>query len=140
MCKAQAAVDAWYAEQKRLKKKSKKPKRMHRLNDVKYLKQLSYDQYLLSDHWKTKRKQALNHYGCFCNRCGSTELLQIHHRTYERLGCERMSDLEILCRDCHIAEYQHEKPWIKDSLTEEFISIYGVKLSDIHPYGQFGQV
>jgi len=55
MCKAQAAVDAWHAEQKRLKKKSKKPKKpkkIHRLNDIKFLQKLSYDQYLLSDHWK----------------------------------------------------------------------------------------
>jgi len=27
--------------------------------------------------------------------------LEVHHLTYDRLGDERMDDLEVLCPDCH---------------------------------------
>lgn len=127
MCKAQAAVEAWYVEQKRLKNKKSKSVRSQNRGKRKNIERVSYYEYMSSKRWRVKRRQALDHYGCTCGRCGSDELLQVHHKTYKRLGHELMSDLEILCRDCHMAEHQHEKPWIKDSLTEEFISIYGVK-------------
>lgn len=127
MCKAQAAVEAWYSEQKRTKGKKTKSVRKKDREEEKVVERVSYREYLSSKRWRLKRQQALDHYGCICGRCGSTVLLQVHHKTYKRLGCELMSDLEILCRDCHVAEHQHEKPWIKDALTEEFISIHGTK-------------
>jgi|APGre2960657404_1045060.scaffolds.fasta_scaffold07124_1 5-methylcytosine-specific restriction endonuclease McrA len=134
MCKAQDAVNAWYAEQRRLKNKNKNKKnkspRTRNKSKCKNTERVSYREYLSSKRWRAKRRKALDHYGCVCSRCGSDELLQVHHKTYKRLGHELMSDLEILCRNCHMAEHQHEKPWIKDSLTEEFISIYGVRIQD----------
>ena len=36
-----------------------------------------------------------------CEACGYSRKLQVHHKTYERLGKERNSDLVLLCRDCH---------------------------------------
>jgi hypothetical protein len=41
----------------------------------------------------------LAHYRC--ERCGAKRTLEVHHRTYERLGRERDADLEVLCGDCH---------------------------------------
>lgn len=124
MNKSHEAAEAWYVEQKLLKKKKKNKSCAGRQHNIELLQKIPYDQYMLSDHWKRKRQQALKHYGYFCNRCKSKDRLQVHHKTYERLDCERISDLEILCRDCHCGEHQHEKPWIKDSLTEEYIAIY----------------
>jgi 5-methylcytosine-specific restriction endonuclease McrA len=37
-----------------------------------------------------------------CQRCRRSGLtLQVHHKTYERLGHESPADLEVLCTDCH---------------------------------------
>jgi hypothetical protein len=34
-------------------------------------------------------------------RCGHQYSLELHHKTYERLGRELISDLEVLCKGCH---------------------------------------
>jgi 5-methylcytosine-specific restriction endonuclease McrA len=39
--------------------------------------------------------------GARCERCGSTRDLELHHKTYDRLGRELLSDLELLCSGCH---------------------------------------
>jgi hypothetical protein len=57
--------------------------------------------YLRSDHWRWKRRQALARAEHRCQVCYSDKNLDVHHRTYERLGEERLPDLTVLCRDCH---------------------------------------
>jgi phage terminase large subunit GpA-like protein len=60
----------------------------------------------MSPLWKSKRSEALAHYGCKCNRCGEYGN-DVHHKTYQRVGgFELMDDLEILCRDCHKAHHR----------------------------------
>jgi hypothetical protein len=61
-----------------------------------------YLAYLNSFTWHLKRWLRLNYAGHKCENCGSREKLQCHHRTYERLFHERISDLQILCEDCHL--------------------------------------
>lgn len=36
-----------------------------------------------------------------CARCSTRLRLQLHHKTYERLGCELASDFDWLCSPCH---------------------------------------
>lgn len=36
-----------------------------------------------------------------CNASGPDVRLEVHHRTYERLGRELVGDLTTLCEDCH---------------------------------------
>lgn len=68
--------------------------------------------YLFSAHWREFRtwvleaqKQRLSRN--ICERCPSdmnektVRELHVHHKTYERLGEERIEDIEILCRECH---------------------------------------
>lgn len=38
-----------------------------------------------------------------CQTCLSVEDLEVHHKTYERLGDELPEDLITLCRECHHA-------------------------------------
>lgn len=59
------------------------------------------DVYLRSAHWAGIRKQALKRAEHRCQVCNGTERLDVHHRTYERLGHERPGDLTVLCRRCH---------------------------------------
>jgi len=57
----------------------------------------NYNEYLNSEHWKNKRK-AKKLSNCIC---GSNVRLELHHKTYKRVGQERLSDLVWLCHDCH---------------------------------------
>ena len=61
----------------------------------------SYEDYLQSDVWQRTRELALEYYGSRCCLCNSNEKLNVHHRTYEHKGNERLADLIVLCRDCH---------------------------------------
>jgi hypothetical protein len=71
-----------------------------------------YSKYLTSKDWKKKRQQALAHYGSSCVLCDS-DAVDVHHRTYDRIYDESMSDLIVLCRDCHAA---HHKKLSKQTL------------------------
>lgn len=62
--------------------------------------------YLRSVHWRFLRWKKgmwmrLFGGGVHCEKCGSGSRLQYHHITYERLGRERLSDLQIICNHCH---------------------------------------
>lgn len=61
----------------------------------------SYRDYLKSDHWARKRdeyrRSGLPQWCIGCN----DKRFQLHHRSYTRLGAERLTDLIPLCRDCH---------------------------------------
>lgn len=65
----------------------------------------SYDAYLRSKHWRAVRKRWIDagRPQC-CSVCGS-EKYQLHHRTYERLGRERLDDLVALCGGHHKAAH-----------------------------------
>lgn len=60
-----------------------------------------YARYRQSDHWKEVSAAARARAKNKCQRCGSTKQIEVHHRTYARLGAELPEDLEVLCRDCH---------------------------------------
>lgn len=62
---------------------------------------IPYYEYLQSDHWQETRQQALDRAGNACQLCKSTDRLDVHHNTYERLGRELPQDLIVLCHDCH---------------------------------------
>jgi len=64
-------------------------------------KPASYAEYIQSDAWRIRRAAALERAGQRCQVCCSSERLEVHHRTYERLGHEQPADLVVLCRRCH---------------------------------------
>ena len=73
----------------------------------------SYGEYLSSDHWADLRRRFFAEStrakrGCAGCRMGRP--LQLHHRTYKRLGAEHLSDLDLLCRECHVALHANETP------------------------------
>lgn len=61
----------------------------------------AYQEYLKSPEWAATRRWALERAEHRCQVCNSDGPLDVHHRTYERLGHEWPSDLTVLCRDCH---------------------------------------
>jgi len=64
-----------------------------------------YHQYLASREWAARRAAALERAGHRCQVCNADRWfagsLEVHHRTYERLGNEAPGDLVVLCRHCH---------------------------------------
>lgn len=75
--------------------------------EVRRLRALSHADYLLSDHWQLVRVAALEWGERRCVRCGAIERLNVHHRSYERKGCELRTDLEVLCKPCHEFTHRH---------------------------------
>lgn len=71
----------------------------------------SYRRYLQSAHWGERRAAALKYANHQCQRCGSSRYLQVHHKTYERLGDERLSDLMVLCDACHVDVHNGRDPF-----------------------------
>ncbi len=62
----------------------------------------SYREYLLTPQWWERRTAAIksSHHKCQVCNAGGTGL-DVHHRTYDRIGREDPSDLVVLCRGCH---------------------------------------
>ena len=61
----------------------------------------SYLRYLLTPEWRSLADQAKerDHYRCVY--CGSPDELEVHHKTYKRVGHEELDDLITLCHRCH---------------------------------------
>jgi hypothetical protein len=70
------------------------------------LSKMSLADYLRTYVWRVKRNCARIRSGNRCQICASTHRLDVHHRTYERLDNELLSDLVVLCRRCH--QYFHD--------------------------------
>lgn len=80
-----------------------------------------YYNYIKSPQWQAKRKQYYssklyktlkqNNKGWVCYCCGATDKqLDLHHRTYKRLGNENIAvDLVPVCRDCHHSIHELHK-------------------------------
>ena len=69
---------------------------------------MPYEQYLLTGHWRSVRNWKLKQAWYQCAYCQVTRGLEVHHRTYERLGEELDTDLEVLCRGCHLGHHVNE--------------------------------
>lgn len=61
----------------------------------------TYADYLRSEHWRDVRARACAAADYRCQLCYSRDHLEVHHRTYERLGHELPGDVTVLCSDCH---------------------------------------
>ena len=64
-------------------------------------RQWYHEQYLQSEWWKKTREERLRMDGYRCSWCGSEKDLNVHHFSYDYLGCEDAKDLITLCEDCH---------------------------------------
>ncbi len=63
---------------------------------------MPYPLYLRTSEWRRTRAAALVRAGNACSLdVTHTEGLEVHHRTYERLGEELVTDLTVLCHSCH---------------------------------------
>jgi hypothetical protein len=75
--------------------------RQHAALKAKLDRKSRYAEYLASPEWRERRDRAIERAEGRCQLCNSDKRLNVHHRTYERLGYERDADLTVLCEDCH---------------------------------------
>jgi hypothetical protein len=69
------------------------------------LRKMPYFDYLRTREWRMTRDRALSVARYTCGRCQAKRELQVHHRSYANLGAELDSDLEVLCRGCHLGHH-----------------------------------
>ena len=62
---------------------------------------VEYQDYLASPVWQYRRDIVLDFWRHSCAICGSPKNLEVHHRSYDRVGSELLCDLIALCEDCH---------------------------------------
>src|SRR5262249_7450162 len=75
------------------------------------LRAMDYSEYLQTPEWQATRKRILKRDRYTCQSCSMTNvILNIHHLTYERLGCEDDQDLVTLCEDCHHELHEKVEP------------------------------
>lgn len=70
------------------------------------LRELPYDEFLLTPYWQAVRRLKLERVGHKCERCGvheSAKPITVHHKTYRHHGKEHrhLRDLLAWCVDCH---------------------------------------
>jgi 5-methylcytosine-specific restriction endonuclease McrA len=82
-----------------------RPKREQRRHDTPK-RVVPYEKYLGSNEWSSIRRRVLARDSHRCQQCGATSVLQIHHLTYERRGRELLSELTVLCDNCHTRAHQ----------------------------------
>lgn len=68
-------------------------------------------QYYRSHHWRELKRRKLAQADYRCEMCGEEfhwgyDFPTVHHKTYERLGEERLSDLTAMCSFCHELEHK----------------------------------
>lgn len=84
-------------------------------------RKLDYNQYLLSEEWSIKRKEAFRLFGRICQKCKATLRLHVHHKTYIRFKNELVvTDLTVLCTRCH-DNYHKIYKHTSIETTDEFI-------------------
>ena len=71
----------------------------------KHQRRQAYNDYLRSDDWQHIRKIKLQFADHLCEQCrrpaSPSNPLDVHHLTYERFGHENLTDVQVLCRECH---------------------------------------
>jgi hypothetical protein len=73
------------------------------------LRAMPYSRYLRTPEWKWTRATALELAG---HRCAAnpahTEDLGVYHRSFDRQGAERSTDLTVLCRTCRLLYHRDD--------------------------------
>ncbi len=60
-----------------------------------------YERYLSSDEWQQRRREVFARSCGICERCHDAEATQVHHLSYEHVGCENLAELLAVCVSCH---------------------------------------
>jgi hypothetical protein len=79
----------------------------------------SYADYLASPRWTELKRSALEQAERRCQLCDGNKRLQVHHRSYKRIGTNNeWRDLVVLCKRCHVRHHGFDQPPTKSSETK----------------------
>ncbi len=71
---------------------------------------MPYAEYLQTLHWQEMRRRALEWAKYACQLCNAKDArLDVHHRDYSCIGSESLSDVFVLCDECHTIFSAHGK-------------------------------
>lgn len=72
-----------------------------------------YTEYMQSRQWAERKRRLFEKRGYVCEMCGASGLpLDVHHKNYDRLGCELDDDLLIVCHEkCHAKSDRQRLEW-----------------------------
>lgn len=87
-----------------------------------------YNEVIHSFRWRYLRRRLIAMRGYRCQRCKSMGTLQLHHKTYKRLGKELDEDLEVLCIACHKLADKKRKQQADDRLYEARVNGWANKV------------
>lgn len=104
-----------------------RPVTLARLRDLGHQ---TYESYLKSRHWARVRHLYRSSRPWVC-LCGEHDRLQLHHKTYVRIGAERLDDLQPLCDRCHSLVHQLEREGLLEIDLDGFFDIRRVLLNRI---------
>jgi len=78
-----------------------------------------YQEYLASREWAVKREAVRQRSKGKCERCKTNDMHSVHHKTYDRVGNERLTDLQAICDPCHefVSGKRDDDPAIKPKPT-----------------------
>jgi len=62
--------------------------------------------YLKSAHWRSLRASVLEAQDHHCLGCNATTNLDVHHIIYSKLYAEKVGEMMVLCRECHIRAHE----------------------------------
>ncbi len=101
---------------------------------------IAYEEYLRSPRWRATRRRYKAQRPWACYVCGTTFRLHLHHRTYARLGREKLDDLVPLCHDHHkrVHELVSEKKATLYRAHEKLASKVGVNVDSYNGLSREG--
>lgn len=74
-----------------------------------------YQQYLLSDTWKSKRLRVLQRDDHRCQACCLAKAAEVHHKTYQNIGDEPLFELISVCKECHLQLHRNSPFFSRNS-------------------------
>ena len=77
----------------------------------------TYEEYRKSPAWKVKRDAVIQRDGGQCI-CGA-QATELHHKTYDNIGREPLSDLVMLCEKCHKKVHRPRVPSDQQSAVQQ---------------------
>ena len=95
----------------------------------------TYDKYRQSPAWQRKREmvKARDAEQCVCGAAAT----EVHHKTYDNIGKESLSDLVILCEDCHKKFHKKRVPSDPQQAVKEAFIAYVDRESAILRHADF---
>lgn len=94
------------------------------------MKRDDYREYLRSPEWLARRQWKLDEAEGRCQICNAGgDGLEVHHRTYERLGRERQADLVVLCPGCH-EKFHGREGELSDAIEEQIIERFAAEIEE----------